>query len=118
MCPWLGRTAPATARRVWLFPEPDGPMSAVIGAWLANATSSVNPRYRLTIRTSSIGASPPTYHEAQREQHGERQDGEDGREHERRVEVTLERGVDGQRHGLSPALETAREHDGGAELAQ
>ena len=128
--------SPATARSTEVLPAPDGPTSATVPvhrqldarAGTSAAEGRTRPRASAPCvrpRPSARRASPrpPGHlhgHELQRQQDREADDHEQraDRERDRRSRSELERRVDGERERLRPALEAAREHDRGAELAE
>src|SRR5687767_13856952 len=126
MRPALGRTSPATHWSSVVFPDPEGPMIAVMVAALSNAASSLGPRPpspSTRARTESRGASPgmgPPARELRPEvQPGDREGRHHG-DHPRGLCLTvrLHRIVDGERARLREPGEVPGDHEGHAEVAQ
>ncbi len=120
MRPASGRTSPARHCSVRVLPAPDGPKSATTPSPALHSTSSVKPGSDLRMRDLE-----PARHAARAprrladDQHEAGQRGEHRHQAERLAALArLHRGVDGERHGRGPARDVARQHQGGAELAE
>src|ERR1700735_3097584 len=115
MRPAAGRTRPAMAASVVLFPDPEGPKSTVTPGGTSKATSSAKPRFERSLtRRSPDGGSADIVTAGELVDRVEDGQGEDGeRQHHsqrRRVAVLLDGVVDGEGSGLRLARNVARDH--------
>ena len=112
--PALGRVRPEIARSTVVLPAPDGPTSATVSRPTARSTATRKARRG----TSIASRSASTGEEFDEEEHAGADDDEQRADGERRVEVDVQLGVDGERQRLGDALEAAGEEERRAELAQ
>src|SRR5215211_385258 len=126
-------TRPARARSRVVLPAPLGPSSTTSSpvATTSSTSSSSRPRVRATwasrLTGTPLGVAPSPGGSCARagepavpqgDQHGQRDRQQDQAEGDGRLQVGLQRDVDGQRHRLGDPGQVAGEGDGGAELPQ
>src|SRR5580765_7425141 len=119
MLPRSGAVRPATSRSSVVLPAPLSPTStSVPPAGASSFASRANSPSRFWTSSSSMRGTPerPGGSGAQRQQPTEGDEQEQHRQHERRIEIGLQRDVDRERHGLRGAGQVAGKRDRRAEL--
>src|SRR5258706_13988627 len=122
MRPRSGRAMPGIASTSVVFPEPERPKSATIGASLANAASSRNlPRGTATSTSSMVRARRASAHQpfGEGERNERKHDGEERQAKRLRIAArNLGERVDRERQRARLARNVGHEGDGRAEFTQ
>src|SRR6185369_1223971 len=122
MRPRSGRTIPAMAFTSVVFPEPERPKSATMGASLENAASSRNlPRGTATSTSSMVRTRGAATHQpfGECERRERKQHGEEREAHRLSIAArNLRERVDRERQRARLARNVGDEGDGGAEFSQ